>query len=449
MKLWDKNTTTDEMISSFTVGNDRELDLVLAGFDALGSIAHVQMLGKVGLLSADESQSIKTELINIYQSVQQKEFTIDPESEDVHTQIEVILTQRLGETGKKVHSGRSRNDQVLVALKLYIRDEIEQLVGRTKTLFDTLTELSHQHKDTLMPGYTHMQVAMVSSFGLWFGAYAEALADDLRSLQAAYQLANLNPLGSAAGYGSSFPLDRAMTTRLLGFQDMHYNVINAQMSRGKTELAMSYGMATLASTLNKLATDICLYMGQDFGFITFPDSLTTGSSIMPHKKNPDVWELIRGHCNRLATLPVEISMMIHNLPAGYHRDFQLLKDVLFPKIQSLKSCLDLADFMLRRITVRPDLVKQEKYQYLFTVEEVNKLVLSGVPFRDAYKQVGFDIEQNKYLPDYKIHHTHEGSLGNLCLEEIKAKMESIVYTFDFDTVHQHIEDLLNNNSSPN
>lgn len=442
MKLWDKNSTTDEMISSFTVGDDRELDLVLARFDALGSIAHVQMLGKIGLLTAEESQLIKTELIHIYHSAQKKKFTIDPESEDVHTQIEVLLTQRLGETGKKVHSGRSRNDQVLVALKLYIRDEIEQMVGRTKTLFDTLVELSHHHRDTLMPGYTHMQVAMVSSFGLWFGAYAEALADDLRSLQAAYQLANLNPLGSAAGYGSSFPLDRTLTTRLLGFQDMHYNVINAQMSRGKTELAMSYGMSTLAATINKLAMDICLYMGQDFGFISFPDSLTTGSSIMPHKKNPDVWELIRGHCNRLAALPVEISLMIHNLPAGYHRDFQLLKDVLFPKIQIIKSCLDLSDFMLRRITIRPDLVRQEKYQYLFTVEEVNKLVLSGVPFREAYKQVGLDIEQNKYLPDYKIHHTHEGSLGNLCLDEIKAKMESVLYTFDFDSVHEHIHELV-------
>ena len=442
MKLWDKNTTTDEMISNFTVGDDRELDLVLAEFDALASIAHVSMLGKVALLSAEETQAIKTELIKIYYSAKTKQFIIDPDSEDVHTQIEVLLTKRLGETGKKVHSGRSRNDQVLVALKLYFRDEIEQLVQRTKTLFDTLSELSNQHRDVLMPGYTHMQVAMVSSFGLWFGAYAEALADDLRALQAAFQMTNLNPLGSAAGYGSSFPLDRTLTTRLLGFQDMHYNVINAQMSRGKTELALSFGMATLATTLNKLAMDICLYMGQDFGFISFPDSLTTGSSIMPHKKNPDVWELIRGHCNRLAALPVEISMMIHNLPAGYHRDYQLLKDVLFPKIQILKSSLDLADFMLRRITVRPDLVKQEKYQYLFTVEEVNKLVLSGVPFRDAYKQVGFDIEQNKYLPDYKIHHTHEGSLGNLCLDEIKAKMESILYTFDFDTVHEHIEGLL-------
>ncbi|MDZ4708141.1 MAG: argininosuccinate lyase [Saprospiraceae bacterium] len=442
MKLWDKNTTTDEMISNFTVGDDRELDLALAGFDALASIAHVSMLGKVGLLSADETQAIKTELIEIYHSSKAKKIIIDPESEDVHTQIEVLLTNRLGETGKKVHSGRSRNDQVLVALKLYFRDEIEQLVQRSKTLFDTLSDLSHQHRNVLMPGYTHMQVAMVSSFGLWFGAYAEALADDLRSLQAAFQLANLNPLGSAAGYGSSFPLDRTLTTRLLGFQDMHYNVINAQMSRGKTELALSFGMATLATTLNKLAMDICLYMGQDFGFISFPDSLTTGSSIMPHKKNPDVWELIRGHCNRLAALPVEISMMIHNLPAGYHRDFQLLKDVLFPKIQILKSSLDLADFMLRRITVRADLVTQEKYQYLFTVEEVNKLVLSGVPFRDAYKQVGLDIEQNKYLPDYKIHHTHEGSLGNLCLDEIKAKMESVLYTFDFDSVHDHINELV-------
>jgi len=444
MKLWDKNTTTDEMITSFTVGDDRKLDLVLAKFDALASIAHVRMLAKVGLLRADESQAIINELIEIYHSANEKKFTIDPESEDVHTQIELVLTSRLGESGKKVHSGRSRNDQVLAALKLYFRDEIEQIVLRTKSLFDTLSSLSHQHQDILMPGYTHMQVAMVSSFGLWFGAYAEAFADDLRSMQAAFQLANLNPLGSAAGYGSSFPLDRSMTTRLLGFQDMHYNVINAQMSRGKTELALSFAMAALATTLNKLAMDICLYMGQDFGFISFPDSLTTGSSIMPHKKNPDVWELIRGHCNRLAALPVEISLMVHNLPAGYHRDFQLLKDVLFPKIEILKSSLEVSDFMLRRITVRTDLVKQEKYQYLFTVEQVNRLVLTGIPFRDAYKQVGLDIELNKYLPDYKIYHTHEGSLGNLCLSEIRQKMESVLYTFDFDTIHNKLEALLKN-----
>lgn len=442
MKLWDKNSTTDDLITSFTVGNDRALDLALAAFDALGSIAHVEMLGKVGLLSALESQAIKNELIDIYHLANAGKFTIDPESEDVHTQIELMLTARLMETGKKVHSGRSRNDQVLTALKLYFRHEIEEIVQRTKTVFDTLIHLSKQHQEVLMPGYTHMQIAMVSSFGLWFGSYAEALADDLRALQSAYQLANLNPLGSAAGYGSSFPLDRSMTTRLLGFQDMHYNVINAQMSRGKTELALSFGISTLASTMNKLAMDICLYIGQDFQFISFPDALTTGSSIMPHKKNPDVWELIRSHTNRLAALPVEISLMIHNLPAGYHRDFQLLKDVLFPKIQVIKSVLDVADFMLKQINVNPDLIKQDKYQYLFTVEAVNKLVLQGIPFRDAYKQVGLSIEQHKYSPDYDIQHTHEGSIGNPCLEEIKSKMESVLYTFDFENVKERIDELV-------
>lgn len=439
MKLWDKNNTTDGLIDAFTVGHDRELDLLLASHDALASIAHVQMLAEVALLTKDESRLITLELQKIYQEALKGHFVIDAGCEDVHSQIEFILTNRLGELGKKVHSGRSRNDQVLVALKLYFRSEIESIVLRTKPLFDILISLADRHQAVLMPGYTHMQVAMVSSFGLWFSAYAEALADDMRLLQSAYQLANLNPLGSAAGYGSSFPLNRTMTTQALGFSDLHYNVINAQMSRGKTELNLAYGMAGVATTLNKLAMDMCLYIGQDFKFISFPDEFTTGSSIMPHKKNPDVWELIRSHSNRIATLPMEISMMIHNLPAGYHRDFQLLKEVVFPKIQSLKSILDVARYMLENIIVHTDLVQQEKYQYLFTVEQVNKLVLSGIPFRDAYKKVGLDVEQGNYQADYSIHHTHEGSIGNLCLPEIKAKMESILYSFDFEGVEGKIK----------
>ncbi|MEP7267630.1 MAG: argininosuccinate lyase [Saprospiraceae bacterium] len=442
MKLWQKNITTDKLIENFTVGNDRELDLLLAQHDALASIAHVKMLASIHLLNQDEVSVIVKELQVIHQSAVEGRFVISPESEDVHSQIELLLTQRLGEMGKKVHSGRSRNDQVLVALKLYLRNEIEALVNQTKSLFDTLTLLAEKHKLILMPGYTHMQVAMVSSFGLWFSAFAESLADDLRIMQSAYQWSNLNPLGSAAGYGSSFPLNRSMTTQLLGFQDLHYNVINAQMSRGKTELAVSFGMSALSATLNKMAMDICLYIGQDFGFISFPDELTTGSSIMPHKKNPDVWELIRSHTNRVATTPNEVSMMIHNLPAGYHRDFQLLKDVMMPKLQSLKSVLDLANYMLQYISVNEDLIKQPKYNYLFSVERVNELVLSGVPFRDAYKQVGAEIEKGEFKPNYSIQHTHEGSIGNLCLTEIKAKMEAVLYGFDFESVHEKTKALL-------
>ena len=442
MKLWDKNKSTDQLIESFTVGQDRELDLLLAPYDIVASIAHVQMLSKVNLLTTKESSDIVDELRNIYVQTQEGTFTIDANQEDVHSQIEYLLTTKLGEAGKKVHSGRSRNDQVLVALKLYFRAEIEEIVNKTKALFDQLITLADTHKDVLMPGYTHMQVAMVSSFGLWFGAYAESLADDLRSMHAAYLFANQNPMGSAAGYGSSFPLDRTMTTQALGFNDMHYNVINAQMSRGKTELILAQSMASLASTLNKLAMDICLYIGQDFAFISFPDELTTGSSIMPHKKNPDVWELIRSHCNRIAALPNEVSMMVHNLPAGYHRDFQLLKEAVFPKIQAMKSILDLSTYMLTHIKINVDLIVQDKYKYLFTVEEVNKLVLTGIPFRDAYKKIGLDIENGNYTPNYNIHHTHEGSIGNLCLSEIKSKLEGVMYGFDFDAVHEKVKKLL-------
>lgn len=442
MKLWQKSIVTDSLVDVFTVGNDRDLDLLLAPYDALASIAHVRMLSTIHLVSIEEATAISKELRHIYREAIEGNFIIQPECEDVHSQIEFLLTQRLGEMGKKVHSGRSRNDQVLVALKLYFRAEIERIVNQTKMLFDTLIILSDKHKQVLMPGYTHMQVAMVSSFGLWFGAFAESLADDLKIMQSAYQWANMNPLGSAAGYGSSFPLNRTMTTQELGFTDLHYNVINAQMSRGKTELALSFGMSALAATLNKLAMDMCLYTGQDFKFISFPDNLTTGSSIMPHKKNPDVWELIRSHTNRIATLPHEVSMLIHNLPAGYHRDFQLLKDVMMPKIQSLKTVLDIANYMLQYISVNENLINQDKYTYLFSVERVNELVLSGLPFRDAYKQVGKEIEDGIFKPDYTIQHTHEGSIGNPCIEEIKSKMEGVLYGFDFEGVHDKVDKLL-------
>lgn len=442
MKLWQKSIVTDSLVDVFTVGNDRDLDLLLAPYDALASIAHVRMLSTIHLVSIEEANAISKELQHIYREAIEGNFIIQPECEDVHSQIEFLLTQRLGEMGKKVHSGRSRNDQVLVALKLYFRAEIERIVNQTKMLFDTLIILSDKHKQLLMPGYTHMQVAMVSSFGLWFGAFAESLADDLKIMQSAYQWANMNPLGSAAGYGSSFPLNRTMTTQELGFTDLHYNVINAQMSRGKTELALSFGMSALAATLNKLAMDMCLYIGQDFKFISFPDNLTTGSSIMPHKKNPDVWELIRSHTNRIATLPHEVSMLIHNLPAGYHRDFQLLKDVMMPKIQSLKTVLDIANYMLQYISVNENLINQDKYTYLFSVERVNELVLSGLPFRDAYKQVGKEIEDGIFKPDYTIQHTHEGSIGNPCIEEIKSKMEGVLYGFDFEGVHEKVDKLL-------
>jgi argininosuccinate lyase len=442
MKLWQKNINTDLLVEHFTVGNDRELDLLLAPHDALASIAHVQMLATINLVTKEEAVAITKELQNIYHNALAGRFEIQPECEDVHSQIELLLTQRLGEMGKKVHSGRSRNDQVLVALKLYYRTELEDIVHQTKTVFDTLIHLADQHKKVLMPGYTHMQIAMVSSFGLWFGAFAESLADDLKIVQSAYQWANMNPLGSAAGYGSSFPLNRTMTTEALGFQDLHYNVINAQMSRGKTDLAISFGMAALAATINKMAMDICLYIGQDFKFISFPDHLTTGSSIMPHKKNPDVWELIRSQCNRIQSLPGEVSMMIHNLPAGYHRDFQLLKDVMMPKIQILKSVLDIAHYMLQHISVNSDLIKQDKYQYLFSVERVNELVLSGIPFRDAYKQVGAEIESGQFIPYYSIDHSHEGSIGNPCIPEIKAKMDGVLYGFDFEGVREKMKRLV-------
>ena len=388
MKLWSKGFEPDQLIERFTVGADRELDLRLARYDVQGSMAHIRMLESIGLLSKDELDKLLAGLQEIAAIIEEGNFRIDEGVEDVHSQVEFMLTAKLGDIGKKIHSGRSRNDQVLVDLKLFMRDELRRIASETERLFHKLLELSEKHKDVLMPGYTHLQVAMPSSFGLWFGAYAESMADDMQLLVAAYNIANQNPLGSAAGYGSSFPLDREMTTRLLGFADLHYNVVAAQMSRGKTERAAAMAIAAIASTLGHLAMDVCMWMCQNFGFVSFPDELTTGSSIMPHKKNPDVFEIMRGKCNRLTAVPNEIALLTANLPLGYNRDLQLLKDIIFPATTELAECLDMATFMLGHMQVRRDIVSDPRYDYLFTVEEVNRLVLGGMPFREAYRKVG-------------------------------------------------------------
>ena len=425
MKLWSKGFEPDKLIEEFTVGRDRELDLRLARFDVLGSMAHIRMLESIGLLTAAELESLLEALGDILAVIDRGEFTIAPGVEDVHSQVEFMLTERLGDVGKKIHSGRSRNDQVLVDLKLFMRDEICNIADATGRLFDRLQALSEEHKDVLMPGYTHLQIAMPSSFGLWFGAYAEALADDMQLLLAAYNIANQNPLGSAAGYGSSFPLDREMTTRLLGFADLHYNVVAAQMSRGKTERALAMAIASIASTLGRFAMDVCMWMCQNFAFISFPDELTTGSSIMPHKKNPDVFEIMRGKCNRLQAVQNEIALLTANLPLGYNRDLQLLKDIIFPATTELISCLDMADFMLHHISVRTDIIDDPRYDHLFTVEEVNRLVLAGVPFREAYKKVGLEVRDGSYTPDRSVHHTHIGSIGNLATDRIRTKFQAV------------------------
>ncbi|PWB11227.1 argininosuccinate lyase [Paramuribaculum intestinale] len=426
MKLWSKGFEPDEMIEQFTVGRDRELDLRLARFDVEGSMAHIRMLQSIGLLSAGELDTLLEALTDILAVIDRGEFVIEPGVEDVHSQVEFMLTSRLGDTGKKIHSGRSRNDQVLVDLKLFMRSELKLTAESVRHLFDRLQELSELHKDKLMPGYTHLQVAMPSSFGLWFGAYAESLVDDMQMLVAAYNVANQNPLGSAAGYGSSFPLDREMTTRLLGFETMHYNVVAAQMSRGKTERAAAMAIASIASTLGHLAMDVCMWMCQNFGFISFPDELTTGSSIMPHKKNPDVFEIMRGKCNRLQAIPNEIALLTANLPLGYNRDLQLLKDIIFPATTELRSCLEMADFMLQHIRVRADILDDPRYDYLFTVEDVNRLTLSGTPFREAYRTIGHQVQEDTYRPTREIHHTHAGSIGNLCNAEIALKMQRVL-----------------------
>ena len=442
MKIWQKNVTVNKDIETFTVGRDRELDLQMAAFDVLGSLAHVEMLESIGLLTADELVSIQVELKKIYSEIEAGNFVIEDSVEDVHSQVEWMLTQRIGDAGKKIHSGRSRNDQVLVDLKLYFRDCIEQMVGNTVTLFGQLISLSNVHKDKLLPGYTHLQIAMPSSFGLWFGAYAESLVDDMELMLAAYKICNKNPLGSAAGYGSSFPLNRTMTTELLGFEKLNYNVVYAQMGRGKTERILGQAMSSIAATLAKMAMDVCLFINQNFGFITFPDELTTGSSIMPHKKNPDVFELIRSRCNKIQALPNEIAMMITNLPSGYHRDLQLLKENLFPAITSLNDCLEMTTFMFQHITVKDGILEDPKYAYLFSVEAVNELALSGTPFREAYKIVGETIDNGTFAHGTTVNHTHEGSIGNLCNPEIEAMMEEVLEQFNFEKTKVAIDKLL-------
>lgn len=423
MKLWDKGFEPDKMIEEFTVGSDRQLDMRLARYDVQGSMAHIRMLESIGLLEKAELDKLLEALADILSMIDRGEFVIEPGVEDVHSQVEFILTDRLGDIGKKIHSGRSRNDQVLVDLKLFMRDELQNVGRAVNRLFDRLQSLSEKHRDVLMPGYTHLQIAMPSSFGLWFGAYAESLADDMQILTGAYNIANQNPLGSAAGYGSSFPLDRVMTTRLLGFADMHYNVVAAQMSRGKTERAAAFAFSAIASTLGHLAMDVCMYMCQNFGFVSFPDELTTGSSIMPHKKNPDVFEIMRGKCNRIQSIPNEIALLTANLPLGYNRDLQLLKDIIFPASTTLIECLDMCDFMLSHIRVNRDILSDTKYDYLFTVEDVNRMTLAGTPFREAYRTIGRQVQNGEYHPTREVHHTHQGSIGNPCNAEIRQKMQ--------------------------
>lgn len=443
MKLWSKdNTDTSQLVEKFTVGKDKEFDLLLAPFDVQGSIAHAHMLGSVGLLTQEEATTIITELKKIYQQIHDAQFTIADGMEDVHSQVELLLTQQLGDTGKKIHSARSRNDQVLVDVKLFLRSEIEALVKEVQPFFQLLQAQSEKYKDHLFPGYTHLQLAMPSSFGLWFGAYAESLVDDLITLQSAYQVVNKNPLGSAAGYGSSFPINRTLTTELLGFADLNYNVVYAQMGRGKAERITAMALANLADTLSRLSMDACLYLNQNFDFISFPASLTTGSSIMPHKKNPDVFELVRSYCNRLKALPNEILLMTSNLPSGYHRDLQLLKEHLFPAFQTLKDCMGMVSLMLANISIKENILADDKYKYVFSVEEVNKRVLQGVPFRDAYKEIGMAIEEGRFTYTTQVNHVHEGSIGNLCTDQVNAMMQQTLAQFGFEKVHTAIEKLV-------
>ncbi|AWX44042.1 Argininosuccinate lyase [Flagellimonas maritima] len=425
MKLWDKGFSTDQKIDHFTVGNDRELDLLLAKYDVIASKAHAKMLGDVGLITKDESEDLVRELDSIAKTIDGGTFTIEDSFEDMHSKIEFLLIEKLGNTGKKIHTARSRNDQVLVAMQLYLKNELTEIKSEVRILFDLLLDLAETHRSTLLPGYTHLQIAMPSSFGLWFSAYAESLIDDLYFVNAAYKIADQNPLGSAAGYGSSFPVDRTSTTKEMGFTTMKYNVVAAQMGRGKVEKAAAFGISSIASTLSKLAMDICLYMSQNFDFITFPDELTTGSSIMPHKKNPDVFELIRAKCNKIQAVPNQLVLITNNLPSGYHRDLQLVKEVIVPAIQDIKACLELMHFSLKEIKVNDKILEDPKYNYLFSVDTLNELVKNGMPFRDAYKKMGAEIEAGTFQPKKDIHHTHEGSLGNLCLEEIREKMKGI------------------------
>ena len=442
MKLWEKNFEINKEIERFTVGRDRELDLYLAKYDVMGSMAHITMLESIGLLTSDELRMLLAALKDIYVQAERGEFTIEEGIEDVHSQVELMLTRRLGDVGKKIHSGRSRNDQVLLDLKLFTRDRLKSIVRLVEQLFHTLQTQSETYKDVLMPGYTHLQIAMPSSFGLWFGAYAESLVDDMMFLHAAFRQCNRNPLGSAAGYGSSFPLDRTMTTRLLGFESLNYNVVYAQMGRGKMERNVAFALASVAGTLAKLAYDACLFNSQNFGFVKLPNECTTGSSIMPHKKNPDVFELIRAKSNKLQALPQQIMMIMNNLPSGYFRDLQIIKEVFLPAFDELADCLQMADYIVERMEVNRHILDDEKYTPIFSVEKVNRLAASGVPFRDAYKQVGLEIEAGRFATDKQVHHTHEGSIGNLCTEEIALQMQSVVDQFHFEKIEQAEQALL-------
>jgi argininosuccinate lyase len=442
MKLWQKSSGSTKEVETFTVGKDRELDMYLAPFDVLGSLAHIKMLSTINLLTNDELKTLQKGLRDIYEDIQKGNFKLDEDVEDVHSQVEIILTKKFGDTGKKIHSARSRNDQVLVDLKLYLRHEIEQLVGDVKEFFSLLIQQSEAYKDYLYPGYTHLQLAMPSSFGLWFGAYAESLSDDLITLHAAWEIVNKNPLGSAAGYGSSFPINRKLTTELLGFEDLNYNVVYAQMGRGKTERIVAQALGNIAATLSRMSMDACLYLNQNFGFISFPDELTTGSSIMPHKKNPDVFELIRAHCNRIQALPNEIMMMSVNLPSGYHRDFQLLKEHIIPAFENLCTCISMSGLMIKNIKIKKDILNDEKYKYLFSVEEMNKLVLKGTPLRDAYKKIAADIENDEFSYDAQVNHTHEGSIGNMQNPSIQNMMNDVISRFNFNKVNDALQKLL-------
>lgn len=442
MKLWQKNIEVDKEVERFTVGKDRDMDLYLAKSDILGSIAHTTMLESIGLLTSSELKDILRELKKIYQLAASGNFIIEEGIEDVHSQVELMLTRKLGDVGKKIHSGRSRNDQVLLDLKLFTRDSIQSLVNHISSLIDLLIEQSNQYKDVLLPGYTHLQIAMPSSFGLWFGAYAESLTDDLLLLQAAYKICNRNPLGSAAGYGSSFPLDRQMTTDLLGFDSMNYNVVYAQMGRGKLEKTVGFALAGIAGTLSKLAYDACLYNSQNFGFIKLPDKFTTGSSIMPHKKNPDVFELTRAKCNLIQSIPQQITLIINNLPSGYFRDLQLTKEIFLPSFDELTDCITMTALMMQSVKVNEHIMDDDKYSLLFSVEKVNDLVLQGVPFRDAYKQVGLEIEEGNFFSQSTVNHTHEGSIGNLCNDKIKKMKNEIIKGFNFDKKERALHKLL-------
>ena len=443
-KLWTKNVSMTKEIEKFTVGRDREMDLYLAKYDVLGSMAHITMLQSINLLTADELKLLFKELKAIYRQAEKGEFVIEEGVEDVHSQVEMLLTRKLGDIGKKIHSGRSRNDQVLVDLKLFIRDQIREIATLVKNLFDELIAQSERYKHVLMPGYTHLQVAMPSSFGLWFGAYAEGLVDDMQYLQAAWKVTNRNPLGSAAGYGSSFPLNRQMTTDLLGFDSMNYNVVYAQMGRGKTERNVAFSMASIAGTLAKLAFDACMFNSQNFGFVRLPADCTTGSSIMPHKKNPDVFELIRAKCNKLQSLPVTVTMIMNNLPVGYFRDLQIIKEVFLPAFDDLKDCLQMTAYIINKMEVNEHILDNPIYDPMFSVEEVNRLAREGMPFRDAYKKVGLDIEAGHFTPNKDIHHTHEGSIGNLCNDKIQALMDDVVSGFQFQKMEEAVKKLLNN-----